>query len=346
MTKLSLSKNKKYWRDDKPKVIIADYDYGDVEIERKILEAIGAKVIPMQAKTEEDLFDVAVDCAAIMNQYARIGKNTINRMKQCEVIARYGVGVDIVDVEEASKQGILVTNVQDYCTEEVADHAISLWLTLARKLNDYNTATHNGIWLWQSGQPIHRLRNRIMGIVSFGKIGQAIAERAKAFGVKVIAYDPFLSPDIAQKKGVELVSKESLLRQSDYILMQAPMNEHTRYFLSTDEFNMMKDGAILVNTGRGPTVDNKALYQALISGKLAGAGLDDPEEEPAKKMYWNPDDNPLFTLDNVIFTPHAAYYSEESIHAARTIAATQVAKVLTGQAADFALNRDAIAHRK
>ncbi len=341
LTKITESKSQ-YWRDDKPKVVIADYDFGDVEVEREILEAIGAEVIPMQAKCEEDLFEVAQDCAAIINQYARVGKATIDKMQKCEVIARYGVGVDIVDVSEATRRNILVTNVQDYCTEEVADHAISLWLTLARKLNDYNRATHKGQWLWQSGQPVYRLRGRTMGIVSLGKIGQAIAERAHAFGVKVIAYDPFLSPEVAQEKGVSLTSKEELLKQSDYILMQAPMNEDTYHFLSTNEFNMMKDGAILVNTGRGPTVDNKALYEALVSGKLAGAGLDDPEEEPAKKAKWSPSENPLFTLDNVIFTPHSAYYSEESIRAARTIAATQVAKVLTRQKPDFALNQEAI----
>ncbi len=335
-----------YWRDDKPKVVIADYDFGNIDIEREILEAIGAEVIPMQAKCEEDLFEAAQDCAAIINQYARIGKATIDKMEKCEVIARYGVGVDIVDVDEASRRNILVTNVQDYCTEEVADHAISLWLTLARKLNDYNHATHKGQWLWQSGQPVYRLRGRIMGIISFGKIGQAIAERAKAFGVNIMVYDPFLKADFVTQKGAKLVSKQELLKQSDYILMQAPMNKHTHHFLSTNEFNMMKDGAILVNTGRGPTIDNKALYNAIMSGKIAGAGLDDPEEEPAKKAHWSPSENPLFRLDNVIFTPHAAYYSEESIRAARSIAATQVAKVLTGQKPDFALNQDIINPKK
>ncbi|MES0862551.1 C-terminal binding protein [Ruegeria sp. SCPT10] len=330
-------------RTDKPKVVITDYDFGDVAVETEILEAAGAEVIALQAKRQEDLFDVAPHCAAMMNQYARIGKETITRMRNCEVIARYGVGVDIVDVSTATEKGILVTNVQNYCTEEVADHAIALWLTLARKLPDYDRATHAGIWKWQSGQPVYRLRGRTMGVVSLGKIGQAIVARAQSFGVTVIAYDPYLPREVAAKIGVELVSKPELLARSDYILMQAPMTPNTHHFLSDAEFSVMKPGAILVNTGRGPTVDNKALFRALTEGHLAAAGLDDPEEEPAKRANWTPDDNPLFTLPNVLLTPHAAYYSEESIHAARVTAATQVAKVLTGQKPDYTVNADALA---
>ena len=330
-------------RTDRPKVVITDYDFGDVSVEKEILEAAGAKVIALQAKGEADLFDVAPDCAAMMNQYARIGKETISRMRKCEVIARYGVGVDIVDVSSATDRGILVTNVQNYCTEEVADHAISLWLTLARKLPDYDRATHAGIWKWQSGQPVYRLRGRTMGVVSLGKIGQAIVARAQAFGVTVIAYDPFLPADVAAKLGVELVGKPDLLARSDYILMQAPMTPDTHHFLSDAEFTAMKPGAILVNTGRGPTVDNAALFRALSEGHLAAAGLDDPEEEPAKRANWTPADNPLFTLPNVLVTPHAAYYSEESIRAARVTAATQVAKVLTGQKPDYTVNAEALA---
>ena len=338
------------WRPDRPKVVITDYDFGDVDIEREILEAVGAQVTALQSKRESDLFDAASDCAAMINQYARIGSETIARMSECEVIARYGVGVDIVDVDAATQRGILVTNVRDYCTEEVADHAISLWLALARKLPDYDRATHNGIWRWQSGKPIHRLRGRTMGIVSFGKIGQAIAARAKPFGVDVIAFDPYLSAPLAAEHGAELVSKSELLKRSDYILMQAPMTPETRHFLSDPEFAAMKPGAILVNTGRGPTVDNQALFRALTKGHLAAAGLDDPEEEPAKRADWSPDGNPIFTLPNVIVTPHAAYYSEESIRTARVTAATQVAKVLTSQQPDYPVNAEALTqldqHRK
>jgi D-3-phosphoglycerate dehydrogenase / 2-oxoglutarate reductase len=313
------------------KVVITDFDYGDSNIEKEILEPIGAHVVALQAKNEDDLIAHALDCHAMMNQYARVGSKTIAAMKQCRVIARYGVGVDIVDVNAATDKGILVTNVRDYCTEEVADHAISLWLTLARGLPAYDRATHAGVWRWQSAAPIHRLRGRTVGIVSFGKIGLAIAARAKAFGTSVIVYDPFLTADQIAAHGAQKAEKDALLAHSDVVMMQVPMTDETRHFLGAREFHLIKPGAIVINTGRGPTIDNNALYQALLSKRVAAAGLDDPEEEPAKRAHWDPADNPLFSLPNVIVTPHAAYYSEESIRLAREIAASEVARVLTGQ---------------
>lgn len=182
-----------------------------------------------------------------------------------------------------------------------------------------------------------------MGVVSFGKIGQAISERAKAFGVHVIAYDPFLPAQVAKEHEVELVSKADLLARADYILMQAPMTTDTRHFLSDAEFLAMKPGAIVVNTGRGPTINSQALYRALTNGHIAAAGIDDPEEEPAKLAQWAPADNPIFTLPNVIVTPHAAYYSEEFIHAARETAAFEVARVLTKQTPQFPVNATELA---
>jgi D-3-phosphoglycerate dehydrogenase / 2-oxoglutarate reductase len=329
----------------KPRVVITDYDYGNVDIERAILEAAGAEVVALQAKTEDDLLEAARDCTAIMNQYARVGAKTIAVMECCKVIARYGVGVDIVDVAAATSKGILVTNVQDYCTEEVADHAVSLWLALARGLFPYDRATHQGHWRWQSAAPLHRLRGQVMGIVSFGKIGQAIADRARGFGVEIVAYDPYMLPATAAAHSVRQVDKAELLAKSDVLMMQVPMTPETRHFLSEAEFRAMKPNALVINTGRGPTIDNKALYKALTEGWIAGAGLDDPEEEPAKRAAWSPADNPIFSLPNVIVTPHAAYYSEESIRSARETAASEVARILTGQPPKNPVNADALAVR-
>ncbi len=315
----------------KPKVVITDFDYGDLDVERSILEAAGARVVGLQAKSEADLFEEARDCDAIMNQYARVGAETIARMERCRVIARYGIGVDIVDVEAATRKGILVTNVRDYCTDEVADHAIGLWLALTRKLFQYNAATHKGVWRWQTGRPIHRIQGRTMGIVSFGRIGRAIAHRARAFGVELIAYDPYIADGVAESQGVRRVGKEEILVRSDYLMMQVPATPETHHFLGEEEFKRIRRGAIIVNTGRGPTVDNAALYRALTEGRVAGAGLDDPEEEPAKRKKWDPAANPLFSLDHVIVTSHVAYYSEESVRLARETAASEVARVLRGE---------------
>jgi D-3-phosphoglycerate dehydrogenase len=328
------------------KAVITDFDYGDNAIERGILEPVGVEIIALQAKSEDDLLAAAADCDAMMNQYARVGAKTIAAMVRCKVIARYGVGVDIVDVEAATKRGIVVTNVRDYCTEEVADHAIALWLTLTRKLPQYDRATHQGIWRWQSGAPINRIRGQVMGIVSFGKIGQAIARRAEAFGVEIIVCDPYQQDAIIAAFGAKKVSKEELVNRSNIIMMQVPMTPETRHFLSAKEFAAMQKGVIIVNTGRGPTIDNKALYAALRSGTVAGAGLDDPEEEPAKRANWSPGENPLFSLPNVIVTPHAAYYSEQSIRVARETAASEVRRVLTGEQPLYAVNNVRLANGK
>ncbi len=315
------------------KVVISDSDYGDeAAVERAMLEPIGARVVLLQAKSEEPvLLEEASDCDAIMTQYARVGARTVAAMRRCRVIARYGIGVDIVDVDAATAAGVLVTNVRDYCTEEVADHAIALWLTLARKIPAYNRATHAGVWRWQAAAPVHRVRGRTMGIVSFGRIGRAIGSRALAFGVELLVHDPYVPGELIAERGGIKVEKDELLRRADYIMMQVPMTPETRHFLSAREFGLMKPGVFLVNTGRGPTVDNQALHEALVSGRVAGAALDDPEEEPAKKAHWNPADNPLFGLDNVIVTPHTAYYSEQSIQLARETASSEVRRVLLGE---------------
>ena len=326
------------------KAVITDFDYGDNAIERGILQPAGIEVVALQAKSEAELLEAAGDCDAMMNQYARVGAKTIAAMRHCRVIARYGVGVDIVDVEAATKRGIVVTNVRDYCTEEVADHAIALWLSLARKLAQYDRATHQGIWRWQSGAPINRIRGQIMGIVSFGRIGQTIALRAKAFGVDIIVYDPYQQDDLITAHDAKRVSKDELVRRSNIIMMQVPMTAETRHFLSAKEFAAMQHGVIIVNTGRGPTIDNRALYAALSSGTVAGAGLDDPEEEPAKRANWSPRENPLFSLANVIVTPHAAYYSEQSIRLARETAASEVRRVLTGERPLYAVNNVRLAN--
>lgn len=316
---------------DGAKVVIADYDFGDVDVERKILEAAGLRLVAIQAKSEDELIVETRDCDAVINQYTHVGAKAIAAMSRCRVIARYGIGVDNVDVKAATERGILVTNVRDYCTEEVADHAIAMMLAFARKLARYDRATHAGEWHWKSGRPVHRLRGRILGIVALGRIARAIAVRARGFGLRVTAYDPYVDDSVFERHGVTRVDKKQLVEQSDYVIVQCPLTDETWHFFGEAELRRMKPHAILINTGRGPEVDNAALYRALKEGWIAAAGLDDLEEEPAKRRHWSPKDNPLFTLDNVIVTSHCAYYSEESILMAREVAASEVARVLTGQ---------------
>jgi dihydroxy-acid dehydratase len=313
------------------KVVVLDYDFGEVDIERSIIERAGFELAPAQCKSEDDVIAAAHDAYGVLCQYAPVSARAIDSFEHCRVIARYGTGVDIVDVDAATQHGIQVTNApSDWCSDEVADHAVTLWLSAAREIVKYDTATRRGEWQWQTGKPIRRLRGSVLGLLSFGAIARAIAERARPFGVEVWAHDPFVDAEEMRAFGVRPVSFGDLVEGSDYLLIQAPLTDTTRGLFDEDVLHRMKRSAILVNTARGPIVSDRALHRALKEGWIAGAALDDIEEEPAKIRDWQPE-SPLFQLDNVIVTPHAAYYSEESIRLVRTIAANEVVRVLTGQ---------------
>jgi D-3-phosphoglycerate dehydrogenase / 2-oxoglutarate reductase len=312
-------------------VVIADHDFGDVDIERAIIEKAGFRLVAAQCKTEDDVIAAARDADAIIAQYATVGARAVGAMTRCEVIARYGTGTDIVDVDAASRHGILVTNVpSDWCENEVADHAMALLLAAARKICRYDQATRSGVWQWQTGEPIHRISGRTLGLLSFGAIAQAIARRAAGFGLRVIASDPYMPAADIRASGAAAVSLEELLDQSDYLVIQAPLTKETHHLIGEAQLQRMKPTAILVNTARGPIVSDEALYRALSEGWIAGAGLDDLEEEPAKQRDWLPQ-NPLFGLANVVITPHAAYYSEEAMRTVRDFAGHEVVRVLSGQ---------------
>ncbi|HEX3481576.1 MAG TPA: dihydroxy-acid dehydratase [Kofleriaceae bacterium] len=312
-------------------VVIADHDFGDVDLERAIIERAGFDLVAAQCKSEGDVIAAARDAVGVITQYARVGARAVEAFTRCQVIARYGTGVDIVDVDAATRRGIQVTNApNDWCADEVADHAIALWLAAVRKITQYDAATRRGEWQWQTGQPIHRMRGRVFGLLSFGAIARGIAERARPFGVELWVHDPFIDQDDIHRQGARPVSFDELVRGSDYLVIQAPLTPDTRALFDDKVLRKMKPTAILVNTARGPIVVDAALQRALEDGWIAAAALDDLEEEPAKRLDWQ-STNPLFRLDNAIITPHAAYYSEEAVRSVREIAASEVVRVLTGR---------------
>jgi D-3-phosphoglycerate dehydrogenase / 2-oxoglutarate reductase len=320
-------------------ILIADYDFGDVDIERSIIERGGFELRAAQCKTEDELIEAGRDADGVLAQYARVGSKAIDAFTRCRVIARYGTGVDIVDVDAATRRNIQVTNApNEWCASEVADHAIALWLAAARRICQYNRATHRHEWRWQTGKPIWRFRHRVFGLLSFGAISRAIAARARPFEVEVWAHDPFKDHVHITEHGVRPVSFDELLEGSDYLVIQAPLTPETHHLFDRQSLRRMKPTALLINTARGPIVEDAALYEALSQGWIAGAALDDLEEEPAKQHSFR-SDNPLFALPNVIVTPHAAYYSEESIATVRRIAAEEAVRVLDGQAARYPVNR-------
>lgn len=311
-------------------VVITDFDYPDDSIERDIIEGAGFALKSFHALSEEAIAEVTQDAVAVLVQYGKVGKTVIDSAPRLKHIARYGVGVDIVDVDYATSRGIQVTNVPaDYCLNEVADHAMALLLSINRQLGAYDSATRSGEWKWQSGSPIHRLAETTVGIIGLGRIGQAIAQRLSPFGPTIIASDPYASADTFEKLGIEQLSLSDLLARSDYVIVQTPLTPETQGMLGRDQFAAMKPGAVLINTARGPLVDTDALDEALKSGHLRAAGLDDLPEEPAKQLHWEPRDR-LLTNPNTIITPHAAYYSEESIAFCRRFAASEVVRMLSG----------------
>jgi D-3-phosphoglycerate dehydrogenase / 2-oxoglutarate reductase len=232
-----------------------------------------------------------------------------------------------------------VTNApNDWCADEVADHAVALLLTLIRKLKTYDLSTQRGVWHWNRGKPIHRIQGAVLGLLSFGSIARKIAHRMAAFGAAIHAHDPFKSEEALRSAGAIPVSFDGLIEQSDYLVIQAPLTDKTRGLFGERELRRMKPHSILINTARGPIVQDQALYRALSEGWIGGAGLDDIEEEPAKRKTWAAT-NPLIKLENALITPHAAYYSEESIGLVREIAASEAVRVLRGELPRYPVNQ-------
>ena len=320
-------------------ILIADYDYGDVDVERPIIERSGFTLEAAQCKSEDDVIRLGRDAHGVLTQYAAVGARAIGAFRHCRVIARYGTGVDIVDVEAATRRHIQVTNApSEWCADEVADHAVALWLAAARRVCQYDRATRQDEWRWQTGRPIWRLRGRVLGLLSFGSIARAIAERARAFGVELWAHDPFVDDASITAQRVRPVSFDQLLEGSDFLIIQSPLTPQTHHLFNRKTLRRMKKTALLINTARGPIIEDTALHEALAQRWIAGAALDDLEEEPAKQRRFR-SQNPLFSLPNLVVTPHAAYYSEESIGTVRRIAAEEAVRVLSGSPPRYPVNR-------
>ena len=304
------------------KVVVTDWEYPDLRYEEEVLRHEQIELIPAQCRTEEEVIAACRDADGLINQYAPISAKVIAELQNCQVITRYGVGVDTVDLEAATEKGICVANVPDYCKDEVADHALALLLSWTRKVTWANRHVKNGIWDYKTSVPIYRLRGRILGLVGFGMIAQSLAAKVEPLGLRVIAYDPYIPEELAKEKGVALVSLEQLCKQADIISVHVPLMPSTKGLIGADQFRLMKKEAIIINTSRGPVIDEEALVAALRNNQIAGAALDVVEKEPIRP------DHPLLSMDQVILTPHIAWYSEESAAEMRTKAAMGIADVL------------------
>lgn len=325
-------------------MLMDTHDWDSIQTEQEILAQVGCRVLPLEFTNDDELMDAIRLADAILPRYVNIERRHIQAMRRCQVIARSGIGVDIVDVVAATEQGIWVTNVPSYCEEEVADHAVALILACARRLPLYHHGVQRGIWKWQSGRKIKRLSQATFGLIGFGKIGRLIWQRMKSFGCKGLIYDPYLSAESIAAAGAIQVALDDLLTQADFVHIQSPLTSDTHHLIGEREISLLKPDVILTNTARGPIIDETALYQALLHGAVAMAGLDDLEEEPAKIRGWKAD-NPLIHLPNVIITPHSAWYSEQSAEDVKRISASEVARVLSGQRPLYPVNEPVFGRR-
>jgi D-3-phosphoglycerate dehydrogenase / 2-oxoglutarate reductase len=306
-------------------VAVSDSVFPNLDPARAVLSRIGAELHLANHSTSTSILEVAKSADALLVTYATITEPIIRQMKRCRIISRFGIGVDNIDVLAATKAGMVVTKVPDYCVSEVSDHTLALLLALVRKIPFANGLVQNGRWEMPAVVPIHRIRGKTLGLLGFGQIPRLVAEKAKAFGMTIITHDPYIPPEVTREAKVESVSFATLLETADYLSIHAALTDETKGMFGVETLRRMKRTAFLINTARGLIVDEDALAEALDQGQLAGAALDVMREEPPKA-------SPLFGRSNVILTPHTSFYSVESLLELQTKAAEEVVRVLEGQA--------------
>jgi D-3-phosphoglycerate dehydrogenase len=306
-------------------IAVTDSPFPSLDPAKAALARVDPELRIAKSVSAEDILAAARDADAILVTYAKLPGELLRQLTRCKAIGRFGLGVDNIDIPAAAALGISVTYVPDYCMQEVSDHAMALLLATARKVPLSNKLVQSGRWEVPPIVPIHRLSGRVLGLVGFGNIPRALAPKARAFGLRVVTHDPYVSPDMLSAAGVDGVSFDRLLEMSDFVSIHAPLMPATRGLFNADVFHKMKKGAVLINTARGPLVDEAALIAALDTGQLGGAALDVVTTEPLTK------DSKLLGRDNVILTPHTAFYSVEALEELQTKCAADVARVLSGE---------------
>jgi D-3-phosphoglycerate dehydrogenase len=309
----------------RPLIAVTDSPFHSLDPAKAALARLDPELRMAESASADDILKVARDADAILVTYARLPGELLRALTRCKAIGRFGLGVDNIDIPAAAALGITVTYVPDYCMQEVSDHAMALLLALVRKVPLANQLVQAGRWEVPPLVPIHRLSGRVLGLVGFGNIPRALAPKARSFGLRVVAHDPQVPAGVMSAAGVEAVGFDELLAMSDFVSVHAPLLPATRGLFGADVFRRMKKGAMLINTARGPLVEEDALIAALDRGHLGGAALDVVAVEPL------PAQSRLIGRDNVILTPHTAFYSVEALEELQTKCASDVARVLSGE---------------
>jgi D-3-phosphoglycerate dehydrogenase / 2-oxoglutarate reductase len=315
-----------------PVIAVTDSVFPSLDPAKAALARLNPTYRMSKSVNADDIVAVAKDSDAVLVTYAKLTREVLTQFTRCKAIGRFGLGVDNIDLVAAKEKGIAVNYVPDYCVREVSDHAMALLLALIRKIPLSNKLVQSGRWEMPAVVPIRRIEGTVLGLVGFGHIPRLVAPKAQAFGIKVIAYDPFAKAEVFRAAGVEGVDLDALLQSSDYVSVHAPLLPSTRGMMNAAAFAKMKKGAYIVNTARGPLIDEAALVAALDSGQIGGAGLDVVAAEPLAK------DSPLLGRDNVIISPHTAFYSVEALNELQTKCATDVARVLSGEKAVYPIS--------
>jgi len=322
------------------KVVFTDSHLFKPREELEALSGLDCEIVQAVCKSEDETIALCRDAHAVLNTSAKISRRVIAELKEALVICRYGIGVDTVDIPAATEHGIIVANVPDFCFDEVADTAMSLILSVPRKVHLLNTLVHQGAWKRDVAKPVHKFRGATLGIYAFGNIGRNLCRKAEPFGFRILVHDPYLKPENVRDYPVTLVDFDTLLKESDLISVHAPLTEGTRHKFDEAAFRKMKPSAFFFNLGRGPIHDQKALTRALQEGWIAGAGLDVLEKEPP-----DPDD-PILKLDNVVFTPHYASYTEEAYQELQVKTGENAAAVLRGEFPKYVFNGEVRANAR
>lgn len=312
----------------------------DLGIERRVFQGFDVQLRPVDIETTDDAIDAFADVDAIIDRLLTAPYTTavVESLANCAVIARCGIGVDRIDTETAAKRGIYVVNVPDYCQDEVAEHTLLLLLALTRNLVEYDSTLKVGVWERRvPDTEIHRLSSSTLGLVGFGSIARTVARKAQAFGVDVVASDPYVDESEMAPHGASKRTFERVLETADVVSVHAPLTEETRGLVDADAFRTMKETAVLINVSRGEIVVEDALIAALDGGEIAGAGLDVFETEPSGRRV--PFESDLRNRDDVVLTPHVAWYSQEADRERRQQAARDVRRVLEGTRPENAVNR-------
>jgi D-3-phosphoglycerate dehydrogenase / 2-oxoglutarate reductase len=306
-------------------VLVTDYTWESTEREAAVLAEVDAELVLAERGDEQELLGLVTDADAILTCFARVSPAVVRAGTKLKVIGRYGIGVDNIAVEEATRLGIPVTNVPAYCVDEVAEHVMGLIFCLARGICRYDAAVHRGDWSPADGGNVRRIAGSTLGIIGYGKIGQAVAQRARGLGMRVVVYAGPSVRSQASNDEVEHVSLSELAGSADFVTLHVPATDQTEGLVNAEFLAQMRPSAYLINTARGAVVDQDALVDALTRGQIAGAGLDVFVPERLAP------DHPLLALQNVIPTPHVAFYSEQSVADLATLAARNVAEILAGR---------------